>query len=208
MAVLRKLTEAGEIALDRTWVRRPGHSVTFSPEEEQVWTEIAGKLQAHPFRPPRVRDISKDMHIDEFIVRRLMHMAARRGDIDEVAHDHFFPRASIEQMVAIAIDVAEQAPAGKFTAADFRDRLDNGRKVAIQVLEFFDRHGLTIRRGDLRRINPARIGLFAPSEAPHEHGGVPSPVGRPVFKTGWGCQTVSGGFDSHPPPPSSREARR
>ena len=42
----------------------------------------------------------------------------------------------------------------------FRDRLDNGRKVAIQILEFFDRHGVTLRRGDLRRMNTQRLDLF------------------------------------------------
>ena len=30
LAAVRKLAEAGEIALDRTWVRRPGHQVRFS----------------------------------------------------------------------------------------------------------------------------------------------------------------------------------
>ena len=68
-------------------------------------------------------------------------------------------------MARIAIDVAAGSPTGKFTAAEFRDRLDNGRKVAIQILEFFDRHGFTIRRQDLRRINPARIEFFAPKAA-------------------------------------------
>ncbi len=48
----------------------------------------------------------------------------------------------------------------EFIAAQFRDRLDNGRKVAIQILEFFDRHGVTMRRGDLRRINQHRLDLF------------------------------------------------
>ncbi len=43
-----------------------------------------------------------------------------------------------------------------FTAADFRDKLENGRKVAILILEFFDRHGITIRRGDQRRTAPQR----------------------------------------------------
>ena len=52
------------------------------------------------------------------------------------------------------------APNGQFTAAQFRDRLDNGRKVAIQILEFFDRHGVTLRRGDMRRINKHRLDLF------------------------------------------------
>ena len=208
VATLRRLAEAGEIALDRTWVRRPGHEVKFSEEEERIWGLIRPRLAAEPYRPPRVRDIAKAMGIDEAFVRRLMRMAGRRGDVEEIAHDHFFLRSIVEQMAQIAIDVAGCAPDGRFTAADFRDRLDNGRKVAIQILEFFDRHGFTMRRQDLRRINPARIELFAPKAVQHENGGVPLPVGRPDFKSGWGRQTVSGGFDSHPPPPPPREVSR
>ena len=201
MAVLRRLMEGREIVLDRTWVRRPHHEVKFSGEEERIWAMILPRLTGEPYRPPRVRDIAKAMHIDEGFVRRLMRLAARRGDVEEIAHDHFFARPIVEDMARIALEVAAASQTGKFTAADFRDRLDNGRKVAIQILEFFDRHGFTIRRQDLRRINPARIELFAPRTAQTASGGVPLPVGRPDFKSGWGRQTVSGGFDSHPPPP-------
>ena len=183
------------MALDRTWVRRPGHEVRFSAEEERIWELIRPRLAGEPYRPPRVRDIAKAMGIDEVFVRRLMRMAARRGDVEEIAHDHFFLRSIVQKMAEIAIDVAARAPEGKFTAADFRDRLDNGRKVAIQILEFFDRHGFTIRRQDLRRINPARVEFFAPKAAQPDNGGVPLPVGRPDFKSGWGRQTVSGGFE-------------
>ena len=90
----------------------------------------------------------------------------------------------------------------------FRDRLDNGRKVAIQILEFFDRHGVTLRRGDLRRINQHRLDLFASRRRVRRrrrtaHGGESSPVGRPDFKSGRGRETVLGGFDSHSLPPPS-----
>jgi selenocysteine-specific elongation factor len=208
-AALGKLAEAGEIALDRAWVRRPGHEVKFSAEEERAWAQIQPRLAGEPYRPPRVRDIAKAMALDEGFVRRLMRMAARRGDVDEIAQDHYFLRSVVERMAEIAIEVAAHAPEGRFAAADFRNRLDNGRKVAIQILEFFDRHGFTIRRQDWRRINPARVELFAPKAADKmSNGGVPLPVGRPDFKSGWGRQTVSGGFDSHPPPPSSRERPR
>jgi selenocysteine-specific elongation factor len=206
MAAVRKLVEAGDIAVDRTWARRPQHQVRFSAGEEKIWVQIRPRLAAEPYRPPRVRDIAKAMTLDEAFVRRLMRMAARRGDVEEIAHDHFFLRPTVQTMAEIAMDVAAKSPTGKFTAGDFRDRLDNGRKVAIQILEFFDRHGFTIRRQDLRRINEARIELFVPHAAQTSSGGVPLPVGRPDFKSGWGCQTVSGGFDSHPPPPNSREA--
>jgi selenocysteine-specific elongation factor len=211
LAALRRLAEGGALVLDRAWVRRPGHEVRFSPEEERIWALIHPRLAGEPYRPPRVRDIANDMGIDEGFVRRLMRLAARRGDVEEIAHDHFFLRPVVERMAEIAIDVAARAAEGKFTAADFRDRLDNGRKVAIQILEFFDRHGFTIRRQDLRRINPARMDLFAPravqTPAQTDNGGVPLPVGRPDFKSGWGRQTVSGGFDSHPPPPTISEGR-
>ena len=42
----------------------------------------------------------------------------------------------------------------------FRDRLDNGRKMAILVLEFFDKAGITLRKGDVRRVRMDRLGVF------------------------------------------------
>ncbi len=101
-------------------------------------------------------------------------------------------------MAAIMLDLANAAADGQFSAAEFRDHLDNGRKVAIQVLEFFDRHGVTLRRGDRRRMNKHRLDLFRTcTEADHSPSGrEASPVGRPDFKSGRGREPVSGGFDS------------
>ena len=56
-----------------------------------------------------------------------------------------------------------------------------------------------------REAIPARVEFFAPKAAQPVNGGVPLPVGRPDFKSGWGRQTVSGGFDSHPPPPPTKK---
>ena len=64
------------------------------------------------------------------------------------------------EMVRIIAAVQAAAPDGWVTAAAFRDRLQNGRKVAIEILDFYDRQGVTLRRGDLRRINPHRADLF------------------------------------------------
>jgi selenocysteine-specific elongation factor len=38
--------------------------------------------------------------------------------------------------------------------------MDNGRKVAILILEFFDKAGLTVRSGDMRRVRTDRLELF------------------------------------------------
>lgn len=208
-AVLQTLARAGEVVLDGAWVRRPGHAVRLSEAEERLWRAIAPRLGGpDKFKPPRVRDLAGLLGAAEPEVRRVLKLTARTGRVDEVAHDHYFLRTTVAEMVEIACDLST-GPTGSFTAAQFRDRVDNGRKVAIQILEFFDRHGVTLRRGDLRRMNKHRLDLFGmPAQADADDdadqsafGREASPVGRPDFKSGRGREPVSGGFDSHSLPP-------
>ena len=42
-----------------------------------------------------------------------------------------------------------------------------------------------------RRIDPAHVELYAPTAAQQVTGGIPLPVGRPDFKSGWGRQMIS-----------------
>lgn len=199
-AALARLAEAGELVVLGSWIRRPEHEIRLTPEDETLWARVAPLIGGtERFRPPRVRDIGQVIGRREEDIRRLMRLAGRRGEVHEVALDHFFLRDTVSEMVGVAAALAAEDAAG-FNAAQFRDRLENGRKVAIQILEFFDRHGVTIRRGDLRLINRQRLDLFGPPPAMPD-GGEASPVGRPDFKSGRGRRTVSGGFDSHSLPP-------
>ena len=207
LSVLHGLVRSKDIALDGAWVRLAGHEVRLTRDDEKLWTRIATLLSgAERFRPPRVRDIATLLGLRENDVRHLLKLLGRMGRVDEVAHDHFFLRTTVAEMVGIIFDLSRTQPLGQFAAAQFRDRVDNGRKVAIQILEFFDRHGVTLRRGDLRRINKYRLNLFRGSTADEprdikDSGGESSPVGRPDFKSGRGRETVLGGFDSLSLPP-------
>ncbi|WP_199536068.1 selenocysteine-specific translation elongation factor [Dyella solisilvae] len=155
---------AGRVVRDGAFVRLATHSLQFSAKREAQWRAIAPLLGGDVrFRPPRVRDIAEVLKRPEHEVRELMRFVARLGLVDEVAHDHFFLRATTHEMVLIAADVAAQSADGRFTAAQFRDRLDNGRKVAIQILEFFDRQGVTLNHDALRRIQARYLDLFGPA---------------------------------------------
>ena len=214
IAALQRLAGGGQLALDGGFVRLASHTARLAPGDEAAWSGIAPRLGgAERFRPPRVRDLAEATGRPEREVRRLLKLAGRLGWADEIAQDHFFLRPTVREMIAHCVVASTQAEAGgegdAFTAAQFRDRVANGRKVAIQVLEFFDRHGVTLRKGDLRRINPHRLDLFGPvvtvaaAEQLKENGRESSLVGRSDFKSEWGSEPVPGGFDSHslPPPP-------
>ena len=68
-----------------------------------------------------------------------------------------FTRDRVVGLAAAARLLAERRQSGKITAAAFRDRIGIGRKLAIQILKFFDRTGTTIRAGDLRRLREDRL---------------------------------------------------
>ena len=206
IAALQRLAGAGELVLDGAFVRLASHTVRLAPADETAWGLIAPRLGGtERFRPPRVRDLAGTTGRAERDIRRLLKLAGRMGWADEIAQDHFFLRATVREMIALCVEEAGRAGGGAFTAAQFRDRVDSGRKVAIQILEFLDRHGVTLRKGDLRRLNSHRLDLFGPVivSSGDANGGESSPVGRSDFKSEWGSEPVLGGFDSHSLPPSA-----
>ena len=116
--------------------------------------EIMPLLKAAPFRPPRVRDLAGTLDVDEGVIRATLRRIARRGDAEEIGHDRYFASGDVVEMIRILRELAAASTDGVVATGHFRDRLDCGRKVAIEILEYFDAQGLTMQRKSGRRINP------------------------------------------------------
>jgi selenocysteine-specific elongation factor len=160
-AILQRLARTGEFSLETGWVRLAGHEVEMTDADEKVWQRIEPLITGTVrFRPPRVRDIARDLDIAETDVRRVMHLALRKGLVFEIAHDHFLTRSAVAELAELICELAGSAEGGAFPVAQLRDRLNISRKIAVNILEFFDRHGATARHGALRRVSAPRLELF------------------------------------------------
>ena len=61
----------------------------------------------------------------------------------------FLPQTVRE--LATVVDELIDASAGEgFTVREYRDRIGIGRNAVIEILEYFDRIGLTLRNGQVR----------------------------------------------------------
>jgi len=169
-ALLDLEVAAKSVAIDGSLLRLPSHSLTLGAKDEALWKKISADLTRDRFKPPRVRDFAQAYATPEPNVRKLLRQLARLGRVVEIAPDQFFLRPVVAEMIAIAHGLGDD-----FTAAQFRDELDNGRKLAILILEFFDRHGITARRGDLRRTVAQKLGQYGPA---------PSTAGSSTAATG------------------------
>ena len=151
-ALLEELLRDQRIAQSGPWLHLPGHKARLSAHEEKLWLKVRPLLVQAPFQPPRVRDLARSLLLEEDKTRMLMKRVSRTGQTYQVAHDHYFTREAVEELADIVRELAEARGAAE--AAEFRDRIGTGRKLAIQILECFDRMGYTQRIGDAHRLRP------------------------------------------------------
>lgn len=78
-ALTAELLASGALARTRTWLHRPEHRASVSAEDRALFATFEPLLDAHPFNPPRVRDVSKATGTPEHLVRRLFKRLARAG---------------------------------------------------------------------------------------------------------------------------------
>ncbi|PPA00569.1 selenocysteine-specific translation factor, partial [Pseudomonas sp. MWU12-2312b] len=103
------------------------------------------------FDPPWVRDLPHD----EATVRLLLRKMARLGLLHQVVRDLFYTDAMIRRLAAMLLQLADVDPVIQVSA--FRDAVGLGRKRSIQILEYFDRLGLTRRVGERRKIRHKKL---------------------------------------------------
>ena len=149
-ALVTELLAAGRLAASRAWLHLPGHHASLAAGDRDLFAVMKPLLAAQPFGPPRVRDIARASGTAEEVVRQLFRRAARAGELYPVAHDHYFTADAVAELAAIVAGL--YAEKGAARAADLRDIIyrdgGGGRKVAIHILEFFDRIGYTRRVRD------------------------------------------------------------
>ncbi|MGW8466637.1 selenocysteine-specific translation elongation factor [Pseudomonas sp. CLCA07] len=146
ICLLDELLASGALATSGPWLHLPGHQVRLSEEDEALWQRIQPLFEQAGFDPPWVRKLGHD----EATVRLLLRKMARLGLLHQVVRDLFYTDAMIRRLAAMLLQLAEHNPV--IQVAAFRDAVGLGRKRSIQILEYFDRIGLTRRLGDKRQI--------------------------------------------------------
>ncbi|BAN50799.1 selenocysteine-specific translation elongation factor [Metapseudomonas resinovorans] len=150
IAQLERQLASGAVQASGPWLHLPDHRVQLNEAEEALRQRIWPLLDAGQFDPPWVRDLSKELNVEESAMRLLQRKLARLGLLHQVVKDLFYPDATIRQLATLARQLQDEH--GSIKAAHWRDRLAIGRKRSIQLLEYLDRIGFTRRIGDLRKI--------------------------------------------------------
>ncbi len=151
LGLLERLEHEQRLLRRAACVHLPEHGAQLSASEQRIAQKVAPALAQAGFEGAWARDLARDGQEPEPLMRTTLARLARRGELHQVVKDLYYPPATMTRLAAIAREVAS-AHDGVVLAARFRDATGLGRKRAIQILEYFDRVGLTRRIGDEHRL--------------------------------------------------------
>lgn len=143
LALIEKMRHEGLLASRQGWLHLPDHKPGFSAEQLVVWEKIDALFGDDPWW---VRDLARETQQDEQTVRQLLRFAAQLGLVTAILKDRYYRNDRIQTFANLIRELDQTQ--GATSAADFRDSLGVGRKLAVQILEYFDRIGFTRRRGN------------------------------------------------------------
>jgi len=164
-ACVQRLIDRGELSRVKVFLRRPGHVPMLEPRDRPLWRTLGALLEAQTPCPSSVLKLAAAAGVPEPQVEGLLQRAGRLGLVVGLANRRYLLQESLDALTQVVRQVAAASPDGSFTVADYRDSAGIGRKFCVDVLEHFDRCGLTRRLGE-RRWLVGRREAPAPSPRP------------------------------------------
>ncbi|WP_285131143.1 selenocysteine-specific translation elongation factor [Leclercia adecarboxylata] len=152
LLLIERMRESGELHSYHGWLHLPDHKAGFTPAQQAVWEKADALFGDEPWW---VRDLARETATDEQTMRQVLKHAAQQGLITAIVKDRYYRHHRIVTFANLIRALDHER--GSTCAADFRDRLNVGRKLAIQILEYFNRIGFTRRRGNDHLLRDALL---------------------------------------------------
>jgi selenocysteine-specific elongation factor len=149
-AVVDALLSDKTIAKEENLLRTAEHRVQLGGQEKSLMDRIKKILGEQPMSPPDLKDIEKQLAVNRNKLTEVIRLLERDRSVIRVATDLYYLSSTVDQVRTVLKQFLSEK--GEIAAGSFRDLIGSSRKYTIPLLEYFDREGLTIRIGDVRRL--------------------------------------------------------
>jgi selenocysteine-specific elongation factor len=149
-ALVDQLVAQGTFAREGNLLRLPSHSVQLRDDEQRLVERITSLLGSLPFSPPDLKQLEIDAGVPKNKLAEVLRVLERSQQVVRVSPDLYFLTAAVDLVKA---ELRRHVPAaGDVTPALFRGLFGTSRKYTIPLLEYLDRTGVTVRKGETRRL--------------------------------------------------------
>ena len=150
------LVRAGSLQRKASHLCLPGHRAVLALADQKLLDTVSVELRRLGHQAPALQDLHENLKIEVNVLRPFLERMTQLGHLTKVGRYRYYLPPDIDELAALARALASSLEDGSFTAAQYRDHCGIGRNTAIELLEYFDRIGLTQRRGQARRVRGER----------------------------------------------------
>lgn len=143
------LIEEKQLLQTRGWIHLPDHRIEFDAKELPIWQQIQ-PLFAATTQALWVREVAQALSLDETFTRNLLYKAGKLGYLIPIVKDRFL----LSEQIAAFADLIRAfiAEHGEISVNQLRDEIQYGRKLTVQLIEYFDRTGFLRRKGNVHLL--------------------------------------------------------
>jgi len=147
--MLKELEVRGEIeAHGGGRVSLKGFVPRLEADETATRGKLRERLEGAGLTPPSVADLVEELGAPQETVAALLRLMVEQGELKRAGEIHF-ATSQVNRALETLRSVAREA-GGEILVPRLRDAMGTTRKYLIPLLEYFDSHGLTVRRGERR----------------------------------------------------------
>ncbi|MHC5543274.1 SelB domain-containing protein, partial [Singulisphaera rosea] len=150
--LIRRLQAKGEVVCEGRSIALRGHKSKLSHGEQRLKAEIASAYRAGGLMPPDAAAVATLAGPRVAVVPELLSLLIDEGELVDLGGGLFLGRDAETEMRRRVI--GRLSDGSLMTMSELRDLLGATRKYAVPFGEYLDRAGVTIREGDVRRLNP------------------------------------------------------
>ena len=121
------------------------HEIIFSSEELNMWKKIKHALDNNKYHPPTINDVAKELNFETKDTEQIFKKALKLNYLVQVSLNRYFYRDIILYYANIVEKISSTNSNHKLELSIFRNEVRISRNLTIELLEFFDRKGFTIR---------------------------------------------------------------
>ena len=162
---IREHIKACKLVRRGTIVHAPEHQAQPSADDLALWKRVSPLLQNTNLRPPLINDLATKFTMNVEELGKFLHRMSQLGWLIKATPTRYFTPAATLILAEMAENLAIQSECKTFKPGAYRDKSGVGRNLTIEILEFFDKAGLTQRTKSGRRILTPAKEIFAISEA-------------------------------------------
>ena len=143
------LIEEKQLLQTRGWIHLPDHRIEFDAKESPIWQQIQPLFDATT-QALWVREVAQALSLDETFTRNLLYKAGKLGYLIPIVKDRFL----LSEQIAAFADLIRAfiAEHGEISVNQLRDEIQYGRKLTVQLIEYFDRTGFLRRKGNVHLL--------------------------------------------------------